>query len=486
MSRDVLDKCRNSYGELHPVTIKAIAQLAYQLKDTSFEAASLYQQGMELYDTARGPYNKERLILLNNLAHCLSFQGRLDEAELHFRKALELNSLKRGEDHPETLDSAFSLADCLIEREKFEEAESLYTKVLEGRRRMLGEDHQGCNVVQIQLVRISISWGRIEEARRRMEQVDMEPFRGTIRATRLLALNMAEILLSLGRYDDAEILLRTMAASPQADVVVISKLAIVLSQVGKMAEARRLAVEALPRINELEGWFRMMAMVDLGCVMHRVERFEEARTLLQEATTALKEVYGDQDGLVMVAFVYLGIAVRGLGMLDEAMKTIEEARQTLEKVFGPEHPRTLFSSHELALTKMRQGKADAAETLLRDVWEKRKKVLGEDHPNAWVTLCALAASLQVQERWAASAELFKQAIDKQPSVLVRMHPMVVAALQGLALCLSALGGKDEEVQQLTQAARECLLELEVDDCGSGGEGLSNQQPEVAGPSQQSG
>jgi Flp pilus assembly protein TadD len=70
-----------------------------------------------------GGDNEVTLELMNNLAVCLEFQGKFDEAEALYREAIATKERVIGRDHPDTLKTIGNLGGLLRRQGKFNEAE---------------------------------------------------------------------------------------------------------------------------------------------------------------------------------------------------------------------------------------------------------------------------------------------------------------------------------------------------------------------------
>ena len=79
---------------------------------------------------------------LNNVAHLMLKQGKLEEAEPPLHEALEARREVHGPRHPDTLGSMINLAVLLMKQGKLAEAETMIREALEGFREVHGPRHK--------------------------------------------------------------------------------------------------------------------------------------------------------------------------------------------------------------------------------------------------------------------------------------------------------------------------------------------------------
>ena len=77
----------------------------------------------------------------------------------------------------------------------------------------------------------------------------------------------------------------------------------------------------------------------------KLERFEEARSLLRQTIPVARRVFGENDQCTLTMRINYARAlflddVATLGDIREAMSTLEEMERTARRVFGGSHPMT--------------------------------------------------------------------------------------------------------------------------------------------------
>ncbi len=130
----VLDQCRRSLNPDHPLTIKAVNNMAYLLhfiQERYSEAEPLYTEALEKCRRVYGPDNPTTARVLNNLADLKQCLGQSNEAERIYKQALERRRRVLGEDHRDTLETINNLGYLYYTQEKWSDAEHHWKIALE-------------------------------------------------------------------------------------------------------------------------------------------------------------------------------------------------------------------------------------------------------------------------------------------------------------------------------------------------------------------
>ena len=88
-----------------------------------------------------GADHPDTIASVNNLANCLTAQGKTAEAEPMIRQALAAYTRVLGTDHPDTIMIVNNLAICLVVQGKSAVSEPMFRQALAAFTRVLGADH---------------------------------------------------------------------------------------------------------------------------------------------------------------------------------------------------------------------------------------------------------------------------------------------------------------------------------------------------------
>lgn len=143
----------------------------------------------------------------DNLAMALEDLERLDEAEQHYRKALEILLVVFGENHPEVAQTMGNVGQFLVDRGAYDEAERLLLKAIEIHRGTIGNDYFMVADSLTTLSEMSLTRGDKNTALDYIKQA-LVIYDKTLPAEHSKVLFgdavLAEVLIALGRLDEAE------------------------------------------------------------------------------------------------------------------------------------------------------------------------------------------------------------------------------------------------------------------------------------------
>ena len=143
--------------------------------------------------------------------------------------------------------------------------------------------------------------------------------------------------------------------------VACNTLVIGLLREALVAQARA----ALARLPEGERGTSVL-INQLGVLLQKMGKLEEARLLFEEAVQARKETLGHRHPSTLISISNLGLLLKAMGKPDEARPLYEEALQASKETLGDRHPSTLISIYNLADLLEDQGKiAEAVDVSLR-------------------------------------------------------------------------------------------------------------------------
>ncbi|MCJ1296683.1 hypothetical protein MMC34_008249 [Xylographa carneopallida] len=191
--RDALETRKTVLGQSQedPDMLRTMNNLAATLTQNEFvEAEMLFRQVLEADVKALGYEHPYTITSMNNVAQTLHGLGKHEAAEDMQRRTVELSQRVRGTDHPETLGLMDNLRELLEVQEKTQEAEQMLRErpVLHHQATQKQKEHDDKEILLQKALELC--------------HADIE---------RIPALrNLAELLETKGRYDEAEVYLQQL------------------------------------------------------------------------------------------------------------------------------------------------------------------------------------------------------------------------------------------------------------------------------------
>jgi tetratricopeptide (TPR) repeat protein len=298
-------------GPGHPYTLNVLNNLGlfYRDKADSDQAVECLRRCLHASESLQGAEHPDTLVTVKNLALLYSDMGDYEQAEALYKRDLEARERLLGAEHPDTNSTRFYLANLYSDQERYGESIPLRRRELEVVARRDGRDAPG-TLASIHGLADDLFWtGDLEEseqlyrealAGRRVALGDDNP--ATLRSLNQLAI----VLRESGELEEAESLFRELVAAQQhmleADDFQIGRalggLAKTLEAAGKLEEAATFAQQALTHRLEHEGsnaWWTNCQRLDLAGMLHKLERDQEALTLLDDLQTSLNVNPGQDD-----------------------------------------------------------------------------------------------------------------------------------------------------------------------------------------------
>ncbi len=250
---EAMKLAEESYPESHPVRVLAVYGYllnAVKLGGDRAEQVRELEQLLELVQHAIGPESDTAVAIHRSLGPAYAWARRPEEGERHLREAVRIATARHGETHHLTTAAVSDLAECLAFEKKTDEAEKLMRSVLEVREKAgLGHHRNQARLLEnlgVMLLRA----GRLEDARVALvQEVSLlddlyespHLMRGQARVW------LGKVLWVMHRFDEAEGMGRTaleeLAPFDSEQALTYRRRAeIVLSQVcastGRMQEAK--------------------------------------------------------------------------------------------------------------------------------------------------------------------------------------------------------------------------------------------------------
>lgn len=141
---------------------------------------------------------------------------------------------------------------------------------------------------------------------------------------------------------------------------------------------------------------------NLGRVLHRMYREDEAALRFEQARVLLRELGRTQSDRYAHSTNGLGTVERARGNLPRAQALTIEAIETLEALLGPDHVDIAYATNNLAQVMTQQGQGEAALPIHERSTTLMEQTFGPDHPDLVPVLHSHAETLQALGRDKAS------------------------------------------------------------------------------------
>jgi tetratricopeptide (TPR) repeat protein len=316
-------------------------------------------------------------MLLQNLASFDTMQGRLREARDYQKRCISIRETHLGVAHVSTLECMRELACNLRDIAEYEEAESLHRKSL---------------VI--------------------LESSNPE-LRSSLLATKT---DLADLLWSLGAYDESEKLSREAVAGRME--LLGSSHADTITSMGVLS----LVLCALAKREETAG--------DAESSPTTKPRYIESATLAREVFEKKKEILGANHPQTLVSMNNLSWILRNKGDFIESELLVCEALERKEKVLGEDHHDTLNCKYCLAVVVACQDRHEEAEKIYREHLEAVVRVLGKEHPNTMRGMRGLGKTLESQGKVQQALEIYGEAYE---GLLGTLGPNHISTMESKAL-----------------------------------------------------
>jgi tetratricopeptide (TPR) repeat protein len=204
-----------------------------------------------------------------------------------------------------------------------------------------------------------------------------------------------------GQYDQSaadlragvDLARRSLAPTSEIRSEASADLAEALVQLGKFAEAKALAGEAIAaeRKHGPEGApILAQALTSLGKAYFYSGDPEAAEAPMREALALREQSLGRRHPLTAQSMENLGVDLYQMGRYDAAMQAYQQALPILREVYGPDHPEVATDLSDIGRSVLMTGNIDEAEPLLRQSLEMTRKFEGDDHDDLVSPLNSLA------------------------------------------------------------------------------------------------
>jgi serine/threonine protein kinase/tetratricopeptide (TPR) repeat protein len=223
----------------------------------------------------------------------------------------------------------------------------------------------------------------------------------------------------------------------------MTQLGWILDREGRDNEAEKLTRQALQiekRVLGSEDPLTLESMDNLAVILEKEGGYQEEEALQRNLVVIRSRRLGPENPSTLRSMSNLAGAVSLLGRTAEAEQMYRNTLEIEQRVLGREHPQTIATTHNLANLVQDHGRYAEAEKLYREALALEKQVLGSDHPDTADTMVTLANTLAYGEGHPAEAEaLYRKSLEIQQRTVGPEHPYTIRALEGLANVLSTQG-----------------------------------------------
>ncbi len=329
-------------GEQHPSTADSYNNVAFCLTAQGKHAETLpmYQKALAIFQKVLGEQHPSTADSYNNVAFCLNAQGKHAEALPLFQKALLTRQKVLGEQHPDTANSYNNVAGCLNAQGKYGEALPLFQKALLTRQKVLGEQHP---------------------------------------STATSYNNVALCLNAQGKHGEA--------------LPLLQKALLIRQKV--LGEQHPSTAASYNNV--------------AGC-LNAQGKYGEALPLFQKGFTICQKVLGEQHPDTAASCNNVAGCLDDQGKHGEALPLYQKALLIRQKVLGEQHPSTAATYNNVALCLTAQGKHADALLLYQKALAISQKILGEQHPSTAICYNNVAWCLTAQGKDAEATRNFEAAL----------------------------------------------------------------------------
>ena len=355
------------------------------------EAEQLILRAWRIQQKISAPDSDASNITQHNLAHHYSRAGKLELAETHFQRALEGKARRLGEKHPYYLNSLQGLAKVLVRLRRFDEAETLLRRSLALFREVL-PGSQKVAVALHDLARCIQDSGRFSEA--------------------------------LQLYTEALALKGSLSGARSVTyALTLNGLASVHEDLGDFAQAEKEYRQALAILLETlpDGDLSVANLRDnLGALLLRMGKHEQARALLERAYEVRKLTLGDKHADTFASGVELVDYHRQAGDMKAAQSLLEKMQEMATALSAPNRIAFL---QQRALLGEQLGALDPALHDLREAEQLAAQFYNAAHPRAWLIKLDRAEILQRGKDSAAAAAQAAEVLKHVDTVLAPNSPL---------------------------------------------------------------
>ena len=412
--------------------------------------------------------------LIHNIGIVLQLQGKLDEAEAHYRKVFEIKTKAYGTKyHPEVAKTICQIGGVLQLQGKLDEAEARYKEAIEIETKVYGtRDHpevaRTIHNIGI-LLRLQGRLGEAEAQYKEALEIKIKAY-GTRKHPELAQImqNIGVVLHFQGKLDEAEarykealeIQVEVYGTRDHPDVAAtIHNIGILLCDRGKLDEAKAHYMEALEIQTKVYGSRdhpnEAKTIRQIGIVLHDQGKLDEAKAHYMEALEIQAKAYETRDHHDVASTIHkIGFVLQDQGKFDEAEVHYREALEIKTKAYGTRnHPDVATTIHKIGFVLQDQGKFDEAEVHYREALEIKTKAYGtRAHSDVATTIRQIGRVLQDQGKLDDAEAHYREAFEIQTKAYgTKDHLEVAKTIHEIGRVLQDQGKLDEAESHYREA-----------------------------------
>ncbi|MCG6113176.1 MAG: tetratricopeptide repeat protein [Paracoccus sp.] len=394
------------------------------------EAASLFEEALDITKAAVGDAHPEYAVPLHGLAQVRHTMGRYKEATSLFEQVLAIEKVAFGETHPEYAATMHARAGVHLSMGRFDEAEALFEQALAIKKIAHGEEHLDYAETLQSLAEARQSLGRSAEADGLLDRV----------------LKIKKAALGEAHPDFAKTLY-SLAWGRQA--------------MGRNAEAASLFEQVL----EIQKTGLGEAHTNYAATLHQLAGVHlamghqtEAEALYERALEINQAAVGDAHQDYADTLDELASVRQAMGRNLEAEALFEQALAIKKTAVGEAHPAYATTLYNLADVRRAMGRNAEAEALFKQALEIFKTALSEVHTHAIMCLASLAECRACLGRVGEARDTFGIALEHAEALSEGARLWSGRVRLRWAHGLLGAGLKDEATDEAC-AARDLLAEV---------------------------
>lgn len=267
----------------------------------------------------------------------------------------------------------------------------------------------------------------------------------------------AHTLIDVGRPVEAEAVLRSALAAPDAELSsrhtrgrAMSRLGSVLEHQGKHVQARQALKEAVALLDEPASVQPRAAALQVLASTYKGFDHAAALQAAEQAHAALLSDPKSERSYLGASFMFLGAALADIGRTSEAEAAMKKSLAAIEPLYGPTDVDTVKAVMRIAQAAAGQGRYDEARRLLAERRAMVEARSGPQRANAMLTL----KTAQIETEWRqgdiAAAWRFATLADGPPAALAQ-QPLDEVVYVGRLLC--SLGRGEQAIGLIAQRLR---------------------------------
>ncbi|XP_054813830.1 protein KINESIN LIGHT CHAIN-RELATED 1 [Prosopis cineraria] len=352
------------------------------------------------------------------LANVKTATGRREEALENLRKCMEIKELSLEEDSKELGKANRDLAEAYVAVLNFNEALRYCMKALEIHKKQLGN-----NSVEVAHDRriLGVIYSGLEEHEKALEQNTLSKKilkNWNLNSDLLRAeIDAANMLIALGRYDEATGTLRSIVPQTNADsetrALVLVSMAKALCNQEKFADSKRCLEIACGILDKRESTSPVEvaeAYSEISMQYEAMNEFEIAISLLKRSLALLEKLPQEQhsEGSISARIGWLLLLT---GKVQQGIPYLESAAERLKDSFGPNHFGVGYIYNNLGAAYLELARPQSAAQMFAVAKDIMDVSLGPHHADSIEACQNLSRAYGEMGSYGLAIEFQQQAID---------------------------------------------------------------------------